>query len=90
MVVEWEQELWEEEEVISTFEHRCSELSSHEANLDTRKTALEVDQKSLGDLHAEVLAHELTAELKTSHLGCPRSLGGCGSSEWHERRRAQE
>jgi hypothetical protein len=37
-------------------DHESSELSSHEANLNTREAALEADQKSQGDLCAEVLA----------------------------------
>jgi hypothetical protein len=39
-----------------------SELSSREANLDTRETTLEVDRRSLGDLHVNILAHELTVD----------------------------
>jgi hypothetical protein len=69
MVAEWEQEVREkEEEVTDTLEHERSELSSHEADLNTRETAIEVDRKSLVELHAEVLACELTAELKANHL----------------------
>jgi hypothetical protein len=49
-------------------DHEHSELSSHEANLNTREAALEADQKSQGDLCAEVLAHELIADLKANHL----------------------
>jgi hypothetical protein len=45
-----------------------SKLSSCEADLDTRDTALEVDRKSLGNLCVEVLACELTADLKANHL----------------------
>jgi hypothetical protein len=36
--------------------------ASHEANLDTRETTLEVDRRSLGDLHVNILAHELTVD----------------------------
>jgi hypothetical protein len=69
MVAEWEQEVREkEEEVTGTLERECSVLSSHEANLNTHETTLEVDRKSLGDLRVEVLARELTAELKENHL----------------------
>jgi hypothetical protein len=68
-VVELEQELQEkEEEVDNMLEHGHNELSSCEADLDTHKTTLEADRKKLGDLRREVLAHELTADLKPNHL----------------------
>jgi hypothetical protein len=50
-------------------------LSSREADLDTRETALVVDRKSLGDLRAEVLTCELSAELKAIQLTfCEKEL----------------
>jgi hypothetical protein len=58
MVVAQEEEL----------ERGRNELLSHEVNLNTRETALEANQKSLGDFCAEVLARELSAELKASQL----------------------
>jgi hypothetical protein len=68
-VVELEKELQEkEEEVDNMLEHGHNELSSCEADLDTHKTTLEADRKKLGDLRREVLAHELTADLKPNHL----------------------
>jgi hypothetical protein len=45
-----------------------SELSSHEADLNTREPALEEDQKRLADLRTEVLARKLAAVLKANHL----------------------
>jgi uncharacterized protein (DUF3084 family) len=69
MVAEREKELREkEEEVTSTIERGRNELSSHDADLDTRETTIEADRKSLGDLHVDVLTRELTVKLKTSHL----------------------
>jgi hypothetical protein len=62
-VVEREHELQEkEEEVAHMLVCGRSELSSREANLDTRETTLEVDRRSLGDLHVNILAHELTVD----------------------------
>jgi hypothetical protein len=58
MVVAQEEEL----------ERGWNELLSHEVDLNTRETALEANQKSLGDLCAEVLARELSVELKASQL----------------------
>jgi hypothetical protein len=69
MVAVREEELREkEEEVTGTLECGRSELLFCEANLNTRETALEADQKSLGDLHVEVLAHELSVKIKASQL----------------------
>jgi hypothetical protein len=68
-VVEQEQELQEKsEEVTSMLERGRNELSSHEADVNTRETALEVGQKNPGDLRVEVLASELTTNLKANHL----------------------
>jgi hypothetical protein len=50
------------------FEHEHGELSSREADLDTREATLEEDRKSLGDMRVGVLAYELVAELKESSL----------------------
>jgi hypothetical protein len=69
VVAEREQAVHEkEEEIAGMLDRERNELSSHEANLNTREAALEVDQKSLADLRVDVLAHELTADLKANHL----------------------
>jgi hypothetical protein len=68
MVAAWEEGLREEEDVTNTLERGHSELSSLEADLNTRETALEADQRSLGDLRTEVLARELSTQLKASQL----------------------
>jgi hypothetical protein len=57
-----------EEEITGMLDYDRSELSSHEANLDIREATLEADQKSLGDLCAEVLYLKLVANLKANHL----------------------
>jgi hypothetical protein len=68
-VVERVWELQEKgEEVANMLERGHNELSSCEANLDTHKTSLEADRKSLGDLCIEVLTRELAADLKANHL----------------------
>jgi hypothetical protein len=68
-VVEQEQELQEKsEEVTSMLERGRNELSSHEADVNTHETALEAGRKNPGDLRVEVLASELTTNLKANHL----------------------
>jgi hypothetical protein len=68
-VAEREQELQEKEEKIANMlERRSSEVSSRNANLDTCENALEADWKILGDLHVEVIACDLAADLKANHL----------------------
>jgi hypothetical protein len=75
MVTKWEEELQEkEEEVTDTLEFGCSEVSSHEADLNIREITLEADRTSLGDLCTEVLACELSAELEASQLAFRKEL----------------
>jgi hypothetical protein len=57
-----------EEEIASMLDHEHSELLSRETNLSTCEAALERNQKSLADLHAEVFARELATSLKANHL----------------------
>jgi hypothetical protein len=69
VVEEREQEVQEkEEEITDMLDLERSKLSSHKADLNTSEATLEADEKSLRDLHVEVLAHELTTDLKANHL----------------------
>jgi hypothetical protein len=88
-VVEWEQELREkEEEANNSLECELGELSSCDADLDTRETALEVDRKSLEDLRTEVLARELAVELKENNLNF-RERELAGKEKWLAKRKPQ-
>jgi hypothetical protein len=61
--VEREQELRvKEKDANNRLEREHGELSSCEADLNTREAVLEMDRKSLEDLRTEVLARELAAE----------------------------
>jgi mannose/fructose/N-acetylgalactosamine-specific phosphotransferase system component IIB len=69
VVAEREQAVHEkEEEIAGMLDREGNELLSRETNLNTREASLEADQKSLADLHVDVLAHELTTDLKANHL----------------------
>jgi hypothetical protein len=68
-VAEREQAVQEkEEEIVGMIDRGRGELSSHEADLNTCEATLEADQKSLADLRIEILACELTTDLKANHL----------------------
>jgi hypothetical protein len=61
--------LWDkEEEVGSRLERELEVLSSHETDLDTIEATLGVDRKSLEELCAEVLGHELTVDFRENSL----------------------
>jgi hypothetical protein len=84
-----------EEEVTSLLEHGCSELLSHEVDLNTHKIALGADRKSLGDLHADILARELAAKLKANHLAFREELADrekklADKEKWLAERKPQE
>jgi hypothetical protein len=68
VVVEQEQELQEKEEVIGTLECGRTELSSREADLTTRDTTLEANQKRMGELCMSLLAYKLAADLQENNL----------------------
>jgi hypothetical protein len=58
----------EKEEVIGTLECGHTELSSREADLNTRDTTLEANQKRMGELCMSLLAYKLAADLQENNL----------------------
>jgi hypothetical protein len=75
MGAERKQEVQErEKEVTDMLEHGHGELSSREADLNTREAALGAEQKHMGELRADLLAHELTTDIQANHLAFREEL----------------